>query len=195
MNFALRRPPHLLHAMVFSEDISWLQWLEQHSDKLGYRVGYELLPDPKSIFTRMTEVLPHLILVDLGASYAGLQQVIGFMERTCPFVPVVGLHDGASTTLLEWQRQLMPGMVSRAKPEELQHFLNWAKSQKNDDTDQARRMRIMQQIEQNLRALEEMENFFDQGAPDPDSFSRQTQKEIKLSKQYLESLQAKLRKR
>ncbi len=182
-----------LHILVFDQGESWTGWLEDIAGKGGYKLTIEEYSSPREIFMRMVSQLPHLLLIDLNCSESEVQQVLGFVERTCSFLPMVGLHRCAHPDLMEWQRNILPGLVSWDQPDQMLSFFEWASSLKQDGHDQARRMRIMQQIEQNLQALQEMDSFFEAGSRLPTSYSQQTRKEIASSKKYLEMLREKLR--
>lgn len=182
-----------LHILVFAKHTQWTRWLQQIDRSHPYRLLVDEVSSPKEAFLRLVSHLPHLLLIDLDCPPNEVQQVLGFAERTCPFVPTVGLYTCTHLELSEWQRNVLPGIVSQHHPEQLGEYLDWALSVKLDSADPGRRMRIMQQIEQNLRALEEMDSFFEEGSNLPDSFSQQTRQEIAQSRRYLEMLRDKLR--
>lgn len=184
-----------LHILVFAPESSWRSWLANEVGPHPYVLFIEEVSTPRAVLLQIIQRLPHLLLLDLNSSSDDLQQILGFIERTCPFVPQVGLASDLGPSLGEWQRELLPAYVSREKPEEVVSCLDWAFGLKTDDAHQARKMRIMQQIDKNLKALEEMEGFFDEGSRLPNSFSQQTRKEISSSRKYLEALRNQLRKK
>jgi len=197
--FYMRRsslpPAQQLHILIFAAHDHWEEALRQAAAAQHYALSLRQLDTPRSVLLHVVQELPHLLVVDLDGPASEVQQVLELVERTCPFVPLAGLSQRLKHELAPWQREALPTLITADPPDAWGDLLDWAVQLSQDDRCQARRVRIMQQIERNLRALEEMDSFFEEGLRLPYSFSQQTRREIASSKRYLEALREQLRRR